>query len=558
MAGCGEMSESSLSLIGENFGTAQADYAATKRDRFNVGRTCLPYNGGSGDWHIRNETEYYRFVEDAYDMERNDSVVGSMIMRRTINVIQDGFRLEPDTGDEGLNLALKDRWNDWAEDPDQCDVQREFCFHDYEMMADWTHMLAGDCGIAQMSSGELQFYEPYLIRNDYDHDIFLGVEQTENRVKYRYWIAEDYVDPYDTTFVNYSPIDTWCPSTGNRQFFHILNKRRSTISRGITCLHPIFVTTGMLDDTQFAKLAQQQIVSCVAFLFEQQLENYGFPSVGGQPAMHNQGYAEISDEQIREMVGEVQPGMSVKAPPGTKVSGFAPNIPNPGWFEQYRTLIQLVAMNIELPLNVALMDASETNFHGFIAAINEAKKLWKNGQKRLIKQFHRPCYRGKLDHFANEDFALRSARRRLGSKFYRHRWHTPIWQSVQPLQDTDNDVKRVRNAIITPSGLQNEKNVDYKTHVRTYVSDVALAVREAKKMATKVNGEFPEDQPVAWETFYPLPKPEGVQGTSDQTPKTKLTLDQLLQAHEKALNLGDNELADTFRQLIDETISQQI
>lgn len=548
----------SLRAISERFGDAQADYAATKRDRFNQGRQHIPHAGGSGDWHIRNETEYYRFIEDSYDLERNDSVVGSLIMRRTVNVVQDGFRLEPDTGDDGLDLALKERWVDFAEDPDQCDIQREFCFHDYEVMADWTYMLAGDCGIAQLSEGPLQFFEPYLIRNDYDTDAFCGVEQTKYREKYRYWIAEDSVDPYDNSFMHFNPIDTWDPSTGNRQFFHVYNRKRATISRGITALHPIFTTTGMLDDTQFAKLAQQQIVSCVAFLFEQQAQNHGFPSTGsGQPKMHNTQQREISNSQIREIVGEVQPGMGITAPPGYKVNGFAPNIPNPEWFTQYRTLIQLVSLNIELPLVVALMDGSETTFHGFIGAINEAHKLWKQGQRRLIKQFHRPCYKGKADHFANEDRAMRTMRRRLGRSFYRHRWHTPIWKSVQPLQDTDNDVKRVRNAVITPSALQNEKNVDYPTHVRQYVKDTALAIREAKKEAGKINSEFPHERPVDWERLYPLPMPEGVQSSADGGSMKAIDLQQLSLARERAEKAGDSDLSEVLRQLIETGVNQQ-
>ena len=57
--------------------SAQADYQAAKRTRFNQRRKNIPHSGGSADYHIKSEYEYYDLVESAYDLERNDAVVVS-------------------------------------------------------------------------------------------------------------------------------------------------------------------------------------------------------------------------------------------------------------------------------------------------------------------------------------------------------------------------------------------------------------------------------------------------------------------------------------------------
>ena len=499
---------------------AKADYQAAKRTRFNQRRKGISHSGSSADYHF-SDYEYYNLIESAYDLERNDAVVGQLIDRRTTNVVQDGFRYEPNTGDKGLDIDIKQRWESWADDPEQCDIAGEACFHDFEYAADWTMCIGGDCGLSLTHYGPLQFFEPYLIRNDYStDDIILGVELDDDRRRLAYWIAEDAIDPYDVSFTNFEPIETRDPD-GYRQFFHVYNRKRMTQSRGVTALAPVFELTGMLEDVAFAKLVQQQIVSCIAFLVEDSPVGAALPSVGpggtgiGQPAENppqNQ-----SPRSNNPLFKELLPGAEVNPGPGKKVTGFSPQIPNAEYFQQHRQILQMICGNLELPLAVGMLDGSETNFHGFIGAINEAKKLWKRSQKRLIKQFHRPVTHGKIRHFMHEDRLFRTAARRSDINIFKGKWHTPVWQSVQPLQDTNDRLMRLRNAITSPSKMQAELNVDYEAHVHETINDNKFAIVEAKKAAIEINSdpELNDGQPVHWNQLYPTPMPDGIQATQE-------------------------------------------
>lgn len=505
-----------------NFEGAYAGYKATKKGRFNQHRKHIAPMGSSADYHIKSEFEYYQLIEDCYDLERNDSVVGMLLNRRVSNVIQNGFRLEPTTGDKGLNDALKARWLDWSKDAEQCDVSGEASFHDFEIATDWTHLLAGDCGLSVTSSGHLQFFEPYLIRNnqnrsnDSGNEIFLGVELDNNRRRNAYYIATDETDPNrSSTFSEFTRIDTR-DQYGCRQFLHIYNNNRLAMTRGVSAFAPIFELTGMLEDVNFAKLVQQQIVSCIAFLINESEASSGLPATSGSYGGQTSATSATGETQLFD---EVEPGMEVKPGPGKSVTGFSPQVPNPEYFQQYRLILQLICGNLDLPLSVGMMDSSETNFHGFIGAANEAKKLWRDSQSNLDNKFHKPVYTAKAFQFAEEDPAMARAMARVGEKnFVSHVWHKPVWQSVKPLDDTQDRLMRLRNAIISPSRMHAELNTDYEEHVAETIRDNAFAIESAKTEAIKINSKFADGQPVHWQQLYPMPTPDGMQATTQIEP----------------------------------------
>ena len=76
---------------------------------------------------------------------------------------------------------------------------------------------------------------------------------------------------------------------------------------------------------------------------------------------------------------------------------------------------------------------------------------------------------------------------------------------------------RLRNAIVSPSRMHAELNVDYEEHVTETVRDNALAIRAAKKEALSINTDpsLQDDQPVHWAQLYPMPMPDGIQATSE-------------------------------------------
>ena len=286
---------------------ARADYRMSKQSRFLKRKTGLATGGGTGDYHIRSEQDYYRDIEKARDMDRNDVMAGQMLDRLTVNIVQEGFAIDPKTGDSKLDADLKQRWNVEACDPDMMDIAGEMCFHDIEYNVARAMFRDGDCAVIGTDLGCYQFLESHVIQTrGKKDDTVLGITIDEYRRKHSLWVSQDSTDPSSTQRAEEVEI-LFRDEDGMRQVFHVYNPKRTTMTRGVTAFAPIFEQAGMLEDINFSKLVQQQIVSCFA-IFRSQSVGGSLPSVDG--GYGSQTTETTSTGETRLLEG-IAPGMEI-------------------------------------------------------------------------------------------------------------------------------------------------------------------------------------------------------------------------------------------------------
>jgi lambda family phage portal protein len=496
----------------QTFDTLKADYDMSRESRFVRRRVGLAPSGGTADYHIRNESQYYNDIEKARDMDRNDAVIGQTIDRSVANEIQQGFTLDPLTGDRRADQQIKAMWLDWSQDPDQCDIAGEMTFADYEYAASRAAKLDGDCVITGTQDGPLQFFEAHTVGTSSRHEnVVLGVELNEYRKRLRYYITQDLIDPHRTGVGRFGAteraLEVRDSRTGLRQLFHVYNPKRTTLTRGVTALAPCFQLAGMFEDVNFAKVVQQQIVSCFA-IFRKKAYTAG----GSLPSVQGYGYSETEptlNGQTRRIEG-IAPGMEVVGEPGEELQGFSPNVPNAEYFDHVKLILQLIGVNLGLPLCLVLMDGSETNFSGWRGAVDEARKGFRRNQLNLIKRFHTPAYRWKLNQFIAADPALRSVAERRGSAFYNHRWNPQQWPYIEPVKDAQGDLLQMRTCLNSPRRIQTNNGRQWDDVFPEIIEDYSSAILAAKKAADKLNRKVDDGQPVHWRDLLPIPSPEGV------------------------------------------------
>jgi len=499
----------------DTIGKIRADYDMSRENRFIRRRTGLAPQGGSADYHYRNENAYYTDIEKARDMDRNDSIVGQTIDRAVANEVQDGFSLDPQTGDAGVNEALYQYWIEWSNDPELCDISGEYTWHDYEVHSCRAEKLDGDCVISGLDEGQLQFFEAHEVQTHTRiPNTFLGVTVGEHGRHEQYWITQDPDTPSEQKQTEVA-LDVR-NSDGIRQLFHVYNSKRMNQTRGVTALAPIFALAGMFEDIQFAKLVQQQVVSCFAIFREQAVVNgSGLPrkntDYGGQSS-------EVSAAGTR-YIDNIAPGMEITGAPGEKLQGFSPNVPNAEYFSHVKLMLQMIGVNLGLPLCLVLMDGSETNFSGWRGAVDEARKGFRANQRNLTNRLHKPVYEWKVSQWIAEDSALRSAYGRLGNEIYRHKWNAPRWSYIDPVGDAQGDQLRLQNGLTSPRRLHAERGAEWEEVADEIVADMAYAISAAKQQAKQINTRFDDGQPVQWRELINLPMPMGVQMTM-QDPKS--------------------------------------
>lgn len=484
----------------------RADYQALTPSRFRRKRKGLYPGGGPADWHYRNQNAYFQLVEMARDMERNDPVVSSMVDRAVANTIQDGFQVDPDTGDDAVNEALEARFRDWSDDPDQVDLAGELSWWGVQAMALRSSFIDGDMVILPTSDGPLELVESHRIRTPQGaaSNIVHGVELAQSRQRVRYHCTIEDVGLRSITkndkFRTFDVRD----ADGFRQVFHPYTSRRVSQTRGVTAFQPVFDTATMLDDLQFAKLIQAKVVSCFAILETRDIAAGVGGTADAVKAARDATVATPDEEPY-------SPGRREKAPPGVRLEGFSPNTPNAEFFPHVRLILTLIGINVGMPLVMVLMDASETNFSGWKGAIDQARLGFRWNQQRLIERLHRPVYVWKARQFAADDSALQNALARLGPAFFKHKWATPEWDfSIQPLQDAAAKLMRLRNGLTSPRRLHAESGLNVDDVQDEIVADNEAAIVKAKQAATRINAKFDDGQPVHWREVLSLPTPDGV------------------------------------------------
>lgn len=497
------------SSLAEAFHSIRADYDMSRESRFVRRRTGLPSQGGSADWHYRTEHAYYSDIEKARDMDRNDAVVGQTIDRAVANIIQDGFTLDAKTGDKKLDADLKARWEAWKCDRDACDIAGEFCFHDFERHSCRAMLVDGDCINLGIDDGQLQHLEAHTIQTSTKiENTFLGVTKDQYNKRIRYWVTTDPIDPTRGSKEQANSVDVR-NSEGRRTLFHVYNPKRMSQTRGVTAFAPIFSLAGMFEDINFAKLVQQQVVSCFA-VFRQQQYIPDLP--GGEARGYGLPETETTSSGTRQ-IENIAPGMEIIGNPGETLEGFSPNVPNAEYFSHVQLMLQLIGVNLGLPLCLVLMDGSETNFSGWRGAVDEARKGFKASQRNLMERFHVPLYEWKVSQWLANDPAMRSAAKRSKVNIYGHKWNAPTWQYIEPRADAEGDALRLQNALTSPRRLHAEGGRDWEDIAGEIVDDNMIAIMRAKKSASVINRRYPDDVPVHWRELISLPMPNGIQMT---------------------------------------------
>jgi lambda family phage portal protein len=496
------MAKKKTQTLQSAFDSIRADYDMSRASRFVRRRTGVAPQGSGADYHYRTETQYYRDIEQARDMDRNDAVIGILADRRVDNIVQSGFKLDPKTGDKGLDLEIWSRWQEFSNDPDKCDIAGECTWSEIERHCARAESIDGDIVVTGTEQGSFQVIEAHSIQTKTKvDDTFLGVTTDRFGKRLQYHVLEE-TNVFGTKGDS-TPIDVR-DSSGRRQVFHIYNPKRVLQTRGVTQIAPVFSYAGMLEDINFAKLVQQQVVSCFAIFRKMAAGGSNLPGVAG----YGESSTESTEGGTRQIEG-ISPGMEITGKPGEELQGFSPNVPNSEYFQQVKLIMQVLGVNFGLPLCLVLMDGSETNFSGWRGAVDEARKGFVADQLNLVRRLHKPAYEWWLSRLVEEDSEIRGWQDKPKIKLFHHNWNLPTWSYIEPVADAEGDATQLRNALTSPRRLHNARGGDWEETADEIIEDNAYAIEKAAKKAGEFNAANPTSPPLSWRDLIPLVMPAG-------------------------------------------------
>lgn len=466
-------------------------YFAGENSRYLPTPPGISVMGSGADYHYRNETQFLRMIERARFFDRDNMVVGQGVTRLVANVMQDGFTLDPQTGDKSLDAELRDRWWDWASDPSQCDYEGERDWSDFELMSLRHEVVDGDICCLPMADGSLWWHEAHGLRNPYGsaatRNVVHGVELDSRRRRVAYNFLPTPISPLSavaptTQFFRVAARD----QDGYRQVLHQYQPKRFSQARGVTAFAPIVLPIQYHEDLQFATLLKAKVASFVALFREY--------STDAEVRSNRQGGPRTQETQAdgsNRTVEQTGLATTVRGDPGETLKGFAPNIPNPEFFPHAALILSFVAINLDLPLCVFLLDPTKTNFSGWRGAIDQARQRFRQIQSHKVRKLHTPVYEWKVRQWIAADPAMRAAAQRGSIKIFGHRWNPPRWPYIEPMKDAAAADLRVTRNLASARQVFSESGFEYDETVNEIVGDRVMLIEKACEATVALNEKFP-------------------------------------------------------------------
>ena len=494
-------------------GDISADYDAAKSTKWRPRMSGLPSMGAGADWHFRTEQQYLAMIEESRGHDRSNMVLAQGIDRAVNGVHRKRFAHEPDTGDKKLDADLWQRFEDWATDEDQCDLNGERDLGAIARESLRHSWVDGSIINLPMREGSLQSIEAHRLRGAArgDWKNTLGIVTNDFGKPISYLITkEDLGFGYRGIKINDLQEYPARDSQGNQQVFHLFPRKRISQHRGVPVTVPIFDCLGIHDSLQLAQLIKAQAAAAIC-IFEEVA-----PGVTALPGRKGVKIGEESTETTTDgndkLIQKIGLGLKLTGQPGSKLTGFAPNIPNQEFFDHVNLVLTFVAINLGIPVHALLLDPTKTNFSGWRGAMDLAREGFMVWQDWLIAKFYKPIYRWKIRQWMDEDDILkRAAERTKKIRVFNCEWRPPSWGYIEPLKDAQAIALRLATGQASRRRIGQEYGFDSDVEDVNMIDDNAKGIEYALKKRDELNDKFDNSQDrVSWRDLFKNGTAQGI------------------------------------------------
>jgi lambda family phage portal protein len=468
--------------------------------------------GGTGDAHLP-AAHLWRVREISRHMVGNDDLLGQMISRLSDNVIQSsGFRFVPQTGDPVLNDELADMWTEYATNPLACDYYGERDLAAQAWLTFFQMVQDGDHFAILVDDGTVQMIEADRCQTvGGSAESWLGLDFDSQGRVLNYNFSEIGQGQFGGNRVTTGRTIAARDSDNFRQVCHIMDPRRVTQHRGYPWITPLMVKSGMLDDLQFSTIVKAQSAAAHAIFFERDAGVAGGPVRLGSRETVTKSTPDGSVDTVTSEA--VRYGMSTTLPAGVRAKLATAPIPNQEHFEHVRHLIRQIGAGLNMPLEMVLLDASQTNFSGWRGAMDQARMSFVRNQRAFSHQFYCPIARMFLRRLATKQGGMIRAAHYDGS-LYKFRFASPAWPYINPKEDAEAANVMVTTGQDSPRGIVAKRGGSYDDVIRETVEDrtkaLRLAIEASQKIRVDLNYEVSPLLILGWEL------PSSISGVANQ------------------------------------------
>ena len=453
-----------------NFGryTALGFRSASIAER--EGRT---YSSGSGDAHIRYDRG--KLINQSRDFYRNNGIYKGMIDRAVSYIIGNGFGLQVKTDNAGFNKKVESLWNNFEKRPE---IRGLLSGAETAQMFVREVILAGDTGAIKTNKGVVQLIESEQINGGNQGKN--GLEKNIYGAPTGFWIS-----PYDSNgYLSTKKSRKVDP----KDFLFITSTDRPSSTRGVPVLQSSFAMLHRINDACDSEAIGMQLLSrLVASITRENADTQAFIQSKEDP---NKSGTDTT-AQLGARLQELEYALMFHGRHGEKIEGIDHNIPGKNFVESVKMFLRILGLPIGLPLELILLDWTNSNYSQSRAILEQAYQGFLFWQNKAESFYYNPLIDWKFEGWRKQ--GLFGNRKEIPYSFIK-----PTYPWIDQLKEAQAKGMLVDRAFMTHSEVCKSRGQDREEVVELREKEIRESIERAQKIKADTGVE------VDWRLFAGL------------------------------------------------------
>jgi capsid protein len=435
----------------------------------------LSWVTASGDQAMAYDRQ--TMIEVSRHFYRNNPIYKGIIDRAAAYIVGDGFSLQMRSNSDSYNEKAESLWKEWWERPE---IRGLNTGRIVARMSCTETLLTGGAILLKLDSGMLQQIEIEQCRGKNLMTDGITKDAVGKPKKFR-------IFPYS----NNGQIDL-----GKEQqidadnVLFVANRDRPSATHGVPALQSTFANLHRINDTCDSEALAWQTQSRIVLVKNQDPSS---PNYGGGVQSPN-----ATDGSLATHVQYMGYAMIFNAALGETLQALDRKIPGQSFPETCRMFLRLLGLPIGMPLELILLDWTQSNFSQTRAVLEQVYQTFTGLQYLQEGDLYRPMLPWKIDQWVQQGRLPERAK-----DGYRHEWIMPTFPWINELEEAKAKGEQLDRTFTTLGaickGLQTE---------RSEVCDAREAeIRDAIARAQRIEADTKIKVP--WEYFAGLKIPQG-------------------------------------------------
>ena len=474
-------------LHGGNGLTRQGKYTCLGyRSAGQLGRDGNYPLAGSEDWHTAHDRGL--LVNQSLQFYRDNGLYRGLIDRAVLSTVGNGFGHQARTGSKTWNRECERLWKEFEEEPE---VRGLLSWADCQAMALSEMLKTGDHGAILLSQPEELDGKIQLI----DSDRIAGSAERNkpgNGVK-----TDKYGRPLEFYVSDYGEMGQVQQGTAEpipaKDFAWIALLDRPSQTRGMPAAQSAFPMMHRISDVCDSEALAWQILARVALrMYREDNGEWAADSSILDPDKVN----ETGTGEVAVRVHEFDSALIFHAlNPGDHIEGVERNIPGQNFPDAIRMFLRLMGLPLGLPLELILLDFSQTNYSSIRGSLEQAFAQFRKLQ-RLLERYSRKIRNRWVDRMIARNLMTDRPDR------YLHEWVKADFPWLDELKEAQAWGAKLDRSLATHGQACKSLGHDRDDQMDAREVEVRDAIERAQKI------EADTGQAVPWEMFAGL-KPAG-------------------------------------------------